>query len=88
MIYSDSDYRYRAWLAREAWAEALAELGRRIDYPNVKRAVFERQGASRYEQAMHEVWSVLARTQPGGPYGDGGSGWEQARPRRSTGGGR
>jgi hypothetical protein len=26
---------------------------------------------------MHSVWSVMAETQPGGPYGAGGSGYPQ-----------
>lgn len=87
VIYTDSDYRYRAWLAREDWAHALAELGRQLDYSNFKDAVRRRQGASVYEQALHVVWQELGRTQPGGPYGSGGSRYpnvpdgEQARQR-------
>jgi hypothetical protein len=88
VVSSGSDYRYRAWLGREEWAQALAELGRRVLYPNFKSAVLRRQGATRYEEALHEVWSVMGRTQPAGPYGTGGSGYppvpegERARPRR------
>ena len=87
VIYTDSDYRYRAWLARDDWAHALAELGRRIDYSNFKDTVRRRQGPSVYEQALHAVWHELGRTQPGGPYGSGGSRYppipdgEQARQR-------
>ena len=36
VIYGDSDYRYRAWLGREEWADALAEIGRRVAYSNFK----------------------------------------------------
>jgi hypothetical protein len=89
VIYSDSDYRYRAWLGREEWAQALAELGRRVSYSNYKSAVLERQGRTRFEEALHEVWSAMARTQACGPYGSGGGGYppapegEEARPRAS-----
>lgn len=86
VIYGDSDYRYRAWLVREEWATALAELGRRVAYHNFKNEVLGRQGRTRYEQALHEVWEVLGRTQPGGPYGSGGRGYppapEEEQPRR------
>ena len=91
VVYGDSDYRYRAWLGREEWAQALAELGRRITYDNFKSEVLRRQGPSRYEQALHTVWSALGRTQPDGPYGTGGSGYppvpegEEAWPRTSGG---
>ena len=44
VIYGDSDYRYRAWLGREEWAEALAEIGRRVVYDNFKSEVLRRQG--------------------------------------------
>ncbi|MGZ6562150.1 MAG: hypothetical protein ACXVH3_30585 [Solirubrobacteraceae bacterium] len=86
VIYGDSDYRYRAWLGREEWANALAEIGRRVAYDNFKSEVLRRQGTSRYEEALHKVWSALGRTQPGGPYGTGGSDYppapEEEQPRR------
>lgn len=74
-ISSDSDYRYRAWLGREEWAQALAELGRQVVYNNFKSEVLRRQGRTRYEEALHEVWSAMGRTQPLGPYGQGGAGY-------------
>ena len=89
VIYSDSDYRYRAWLSREEWAAALAELGRQVVYDNFKSEVLRRQGRTSYEDALHAVWSALGRTQPGGPYGSGGGGYppvpegEKAQPRES-----
>ena len=88
VVFSDSDYRYRAWLGREEWAQALAELGRRVVYDNFKSEVLRRQGPTSYEEALHTVWLALGRTQPGGPYGSGGTGYppvpegERAAPRR------
>ena len=75
VIYGDSDYRYRAWLSREEWAAALAELGRQVVYDNFKSEVLRQQGPTSYEHALHAVWSALGRTQPGGPYGSGGTGY-------------
>ena len=72
-------------------AESRLELGRRVVYNNFKSEALRRQGPSRYEEALHTVWSALGRTQPGGPYGSGGGGYppvpegEDARPRASGG---
>lgn len=72
-VSPNGDYRYRVWCSRETWAELCAEIAGEIDYSNFKSAVLKKQGASRYEKALHQVWSVLSRIQPGGPYGRGGS---------------
>jgi hypothetical protein len=75
VVSDQRDYRYRAWLGREEWTEALAQLGRRVNYDNFKDEVLSRQGETCYERALHEVWSRMGRTQPGGPYGRGGAGY-------------
>ena len=53
-----TDYPYRATCSHQAWAEALAALGRAIDYGNFKSAVAQRQG---YERARvyGRVWQQL-----------------------------
>lgn len=78
MITPDRNYRYRAWIGREGWAQAIAELGRRIDYDNYKVAVLHGQGPTAFKSALDSIWSVLGRTQPAGPSG-GGSGFRPIR---------
>ena len=60
------DYRYRAWASHEAVADALAALARDLHYDNFKNEVARRDGQRAH--AYHDVWDVLGRLQPGGPY--------------------
>ena len=64
----DRDYRFRASVAREAWASAVAQLAREIDYPNFKNAVAGRQGSKR-AHVYGEVWATPLGLQEGGRYG-------------------
>ncbi len=57
-----SDYRWRAFVAREHWERTAAALAAEIDYPNFKDAVAERQGHERAE-LYHDVWAVMYRVQ-------------------------
>ena len=63
------DYRYRAWATHEAVAEALAAIARDLSYDNFKNEVARRDRDRAH--AYHDVWDVLGRIQPGGPYGMG-----------------
>lgn len=67
-----ADYRYRAWVDREDFAEGMANVARAVDYSNFKSEAMRKSGPGRFEKALHEVWSVMGRLQPGGPYGYGG----------------
>lgn len=67
-----ADYRYRAWIDREQFAEGLARIGRAVDYSNFKSEAARKRGYGRFEKALHDVWNVMARLQPGGPYMMGG----------------
>lgn len=53
-----TDYPYRTTVERERFAEALAALGRSIDYSNFKEAVADELGPAR-EALCHEVWSAM-----------------------------
>jgi hypothetical protein len=60
------DYRYRAWVSRDALAEGLAAIARDLAYSNFKSEV-----GSRDPERAHvysRVWSALGAIQPGGPY--------------------
>jgi hypothetical protein len=61
------DYRYRAWISREALAEGLAAVARGLSYSNFRSEVGgrDRERAHLYSR----VWSTLGAIQPGGPYG-------------------
>ncbi len=65
IVESDhTDYRYRAFVARDEWTHAAEALAAAIDYPNFKSAVAERQGdgrAARYGR----VWRTMLRLQRG-----------------------
>jgi len=52
------DYAWRAYVSREDWERAAAELASEVDYPNFKQAVAARQGAERAHVYL-EIWSIL-----------------------------
>lgn len=63
------DYRYRCFCTVDEWAAGAEALARTIDYGNFKSAVLKKQGRTKYESALHSVWSIFSRLQPAGPYG-------------------
>lgn len=67
-----SDYRYRILVTREVWAEAARQLSMDIDYGNFKSEVMKSLGAKR-ESPLHQIWSILAKLQPGGAYARAGN---------------
>ena len=60
-----SDYRFRARVPREVFADALRQIVLDIDYPNFKNSVAARQGKAR-ARIYGEVWSKLMALQEGG----------------------
>jgi hypothetical protein len=63
-----NDYRYRAWVSRDAVAEGLAAIARNLAYANFKSEV-----GSRDRERAHvysHVWSALGSIQEGGPYSE------------------
>jgi hypothetical protein len=61
------DYRYRAWATHDEVGHALAAIAGDVHYDNFKTEVARHD----HERARtyHDVWEVLGRLQPGGPYG-------------------
>lgn len=53
-----ADYRWRAFVKRAEWVEAVGKLAAEVDYPNFKNAVAERQGRGR-AFVYSKVWQVL-----------------------------
>lgn len=57
----NSDYRYRAFLPREAVANALFNQALAVDYDNFKNSIPDAE----YHDASLAVWGVMNRLQPG-----------------------
>lgn len=55
----DADYRFRAVVPREQFADVIAETARSIDYSNFKNSVMD----ERRHDAYLRVWSVMHREQ-------------------------
>lgn len=53
-----SDYPYRAFAWKTAWAEALKRLGDDLNYTNFKSEVSHKQGWGRHDLYM-KVWSTM-----------------------------
>jgi hypothetical protein len=60
-----TDYAYRLFVQKSAWAQALAGLAEETDYDNFKSEVARHQGkaGAAYQRSLHEVWSVMHRLQ-------------------------
>lgn len=54
-----SDYAFRAWVARQRVAEALAARAHAIDYPNFKDSITDHD----LHEAVMDVWGVMHRLQ-------------------------
>ncbi len=63
--FAGTDYAYRVFVPKSAWARVLAGLAEETDYDNFKSQVAHHQGpaGAAYERALHEVWSVMNRLQ-------------------------
>ena len=60
------DYRYRAWISREALSDGLTAIASSLDYPNFKSEVTRRDPERAH--LYSRVWNTLGSIQPGGPY--------------------
>jgi hypothetical protein len=60
-----TDYAFRMVVEKSAWARVLQMLGAEIDYDNFKSEVAShlKSAGAEYEEALHQVWSVMRRLQ-------------------------
>lgn len=60
-----TDYAYRLFVSKKAWAQVVDGLAEETDYDNFKSEVARHQGraGSAYERSLHEVWSVMNKLQ-------------------------
>lgn len=58
-----TDYAFRLFVAKPAWAEVVSALAAETDYDNFKSKVVSHQGraGAAYERALHDVWSLMSR---------------------------
>jgi hypothetical protein len=59
----ETDYPYRLFVGKPAWARVLAELAEETDYDNFKAEAARHLGSEgrSYERALHDVWSTVRR---------------------------
>jgi len=71
-----TDYAFRLFVQKSAWAQMLAELAQETDYDNFKSEVARYQGrvGAVYEDSLHQVWSVMHTGVGGHPYFPGTGG--------------
>ncbi len=63
--FPGTDYAFRMFVDKHAWARVLSELALETDYDNFKSEVAHHLGSagSSYEHALHDVWEVMHRLQ-------------------------
>lgn len=61
--FSHTDYPFRIFVSKQTWSAVLVQLNEEISYDNFKSATAVEQGRSgfAYQQALHEVWAIMAR---------------------------
>lgn len=65
MEFPGTDYACRLFVDKADWVKVVSVLVGEMDYDNFKGKVheFQRADASGYEEALHDVWSVMHRLQ-------------------------
>ena len=60
-----TDYAYRLFVPKTAWAQVVARLAQEISYDSFKSEVVRHEGPTdaAYEDSLHQVWSVMHRLQ-------------------------
>lgn len=60
-----TDYAYRIFVPKSIWTQVMVGLTAELDYDNFKSKVASHQGrgGADYEDALHEVWSVMNKLQ-------------------------
>jgi hypothetical protein len=62
----NTDYQFRAYCTRDAWAQALAEIGVEIDYTKFKDTPAKKHGDHRLTVAYGAIWTATLRSFPTG----------------------
>lgn len=60
-----TDYAFRLFVGKSAWAKVVAGLAEETDYDNFKSEVARHRGEAgeTYERSLHKVWDIMRRLQ-------------------------
>ena len=61
--FAGTDYAFRIFVNKPVWSQVVMALNEELDYDNFKSAVAREPGHDAYENALHNVWSVMYRLQ-------------------------
>jgi hypothetical protein len=61
--WPDADYRYRIFVDFNTLLEVMVQFTARLDYPNFKGRVYEKEDQSHKLGAYHRVWETIAALQ-------------------------
>lgn len=61
--FPGSDYAFRIFVPKTAWMTVAVELTDEIAYDNFKGEVANGSTGQDYEDALHDVWSIMNRLQ-------------------------
>ncbi len=59
--FPGSDYPFRIFPDKSAWAMVMKELAEEMDYDNFKSEVARQPNDAAYEDTLHDVWAIMRR---------------------------
>lgn len=62
-----TDYPCRIVMPKSLWVATVRRLAEAIDYTNFKDVIFFSERQTKYEEALHKVWSVMRSITPSLP---------------------
>ena len=63
--FPGSDYPFRIFIDKRAWATLMKQLAEEMDYDNFKSEVARQPDDAIYEDCLHDVWGIMRRLQHG-----------------------
>ena len=61
--WPQADYRYRIFVDFETLLEVMVQLTARLDYPNFKGRIYEREDQAHKLGAYHRIWELMSDLQ-------------------------
>jgi hypothetical protein len=60
---TDTDYRYRIFVAKSVWKEVMYELTEELNYDNFKSEVKKVNDDAEYQKCLNQVWYAMYQFQ-------------------------